>query len=292
MKRRRFTIRAHPAGLALLLLALFFCESGAALAAALALVTHEAAHMLAMLMCGVKSCEVELTPFGGVADVAGYEALSPLRQLAVALSGVTASLISGLLCLRLAPVTPFWGMLWRFNLSLALVNCLPVWPLDGARAVMAAASRLGLAPLALRVMRALAYALSLALVALGVWGASVGQLNLSLILAGPYLCYAAGESALSGGMRLTRRMEAAGESLKRGAVLPARVLICGSRPDALGITRIIGRAPSQSYCLLCVASPDGDITETLTEKRMSDMILGGVVESEQSGRNDLDAQEL
>ncbi len=270
---RRYSIRVHPAGLALLLLSLFFGSSGAVLAAALALLWHEAAHMLTMALCGVKRCEIELTPFGGVADAKGYELLTPLRQLASALSGVAASLAAGLVCVRFAPVSPFWEMLWRFNLSLALVNCLPVWPLDGSRAILALASCFGAAPLALKLMRALAYALAASVAALGVWGAYMGEINISLLLAGPYLCYAASEGALSDNVRMMRRAEAAGDKLRNGGILPVRALICSQKPNLLQIARLMRRTPAGSSCLMCVTSPEGKIIETITEKQMYDMIF-------------------
>lgn len=268
-----YSLRVHPAGLALMLPALFFGSSNIALSAALALLLHEGAHMLAMALCGVKRCSVELTPFGGIADAAGYEALSPARQAISALSGVAVSLAAGLLCLRLAPVTLFWHAMWRVNLSLALVNCLPVWPLDGARAVMALASLLGFAPTALRVMRGLAYALSLALTVLGLYSAFTGSVNLSLLLAAPYLGYAAREGALSEGVRLMRRVEASRGRLMGGGTLPVRALVSMGKPDLLHMTKAIKHMPWGEYCIMLLTSAEGKITHTLTEKQIIDELF-------------------
>ena len=273
MSARGFCLRVHPAGLAALLLALVFGRSHVALAAVLALLWHEGAHVLAMLLCGVSRCEVELTPFGGMADATDYERLSAVRQLVIALSGVAASALLGWACLRYAPVAPFWYALACLNLSLALINCLPVWPLDGARAVLALASKLGCAPAALRVMRFMAYALAVALVALGLYGAWRGHVNLSLLLIGPYLCYAARQSAVSGGVRLMRQAHDIRRKLENGMPMPTRAYVCRGEPDQLTMARMLRRAPSERYHLLHIVDENGAVTDTLSEQQLADRLF-------------------
>lgn len=99
--------------------------------------------MAAMALCGVKHCVVELTPFGGMADAACYERLSPGKRRPPRWRAFWPSALGAWLCLRFAPDTPFWHALYLTNASLAAFNLLPVWPLDGARALLAAAERLG-----------------------------------------------------------------------------------------------------------------------------------------------------
>ena len=187
----RLKLRVHPAGAAWLGACFLMAPSHAVLAAVAALAWHEAAHVAAMALCGVKRCVVELTPFGGMADAACFDRLSPGRKAAASLAGVLASALGAWLCLQFAPVAPFWHALYLANASLAAFNLLPVWPLDGARALLALAERLGVERPAQRVLTGLAYALGLSMVALGLYGAWLGHVNLSLLCAGPYLAYAA-----------------------------------------------------------------------------------------------------
>ena len=104
----RLKLRVHPAGAAWLGACFLMAPSHAVLAAVAALTWHEAAHVAAMALCGVKHCVVELTPFGGMADAACYERLSPGKKAASSLAGVLASAVGAWLCFRFAPDTPFW----------------------------------------------------------------------------------------------------------------------------------------------------------------------------------------
>ena len=117
--------------------------SAGMLAAAAAMALHEGGHVLAMALCGVRECRIELTPFGGVADVPGFERLPARRQCLIALAGVPVSAASAWLCLRFAPQTEFFRLFYRFSMGMALVNVLPVWPLDGARVLLCGARWFG-----------------------------------------------------------------------------------------------------------------------------------------------------
>ena len=208
----RLKLRVHPAGAVWLGACFLLAPSHMVLAAVAALTWHEAAHVAAMTLCGVKHCVVELTPFGGMADAACYERLSPGKKAASSLAGVLASAVGAWLCLRFAPDTPFWHALYLANASLAAFNLLPVWPLDGARALLAAAERLGVERPAQRVLTGLAYALGLSMVVLGLYGAWLGHVNLSLLCAGPYLAYAAHASGVAQSVRRMQRAQDAAQA--------------------------------------------------------------------------------
>lgn len=269
-RRMRFSLRVHPAGLAMLAAALFFAPSGPVLAAVLALLWHEGAHLIAMALCGVPNCAVELTPFGGMADASCYERLSPGRQAVVALSGVLASALGAFLCIRLAPHAPFWVAFGNMHFSLAVLNCLPVWPLDGARAVMAVAARFGAENALRRAMLALAYVLGGCLAALGLYGIWLGHMNVSLLLLGPYLCYAAHESAISQSVRRMQRAQGAGEKLPHGGIMPVRALACADEPTSLTLTRLLSRMPPTHFHLLYVVNREsGRVEKLLTEQEMA-----------------------
>ncbi|MEG2480906.1 MAG: hypothetical protein RSB06_02645 [Clostridia bacterium] len=269
-KRMRFTLRVHPAGLGMLALAFVFAPSQLVLGALLALLWHEGAHVLAMALAGVSACRVELTPFGGMADVVGYERLTHKKQALIALSGVAASAVGAFCCMRFAPHSSFWYALGNMHFSLALLNCLPVWPLDGARVVMAMASRFGVQAAFRRGMLWLAYALGAAMVVLGLYGAWLSHMNPTLFLLAPYLCYAAHEAALCQGVESISRAESTGKKLAEGAVLPVRVLACEQEPAGIGLTRLMTHMPAGTYHLLCVVDHEsGRVQKTLSEQELS-----------------------
>ena len=185
-KRMKLRLKIHPAGAVLAALGLMLFPSAGMLAAAAAMLLHEGGHVLAMALCQVKECRIELTPFGGVADVPGFEHLPGRQQCLIALAGVPVSAASAWLCLRFAPQTEFFRLFYRFSLGMALVNVLPVWPLDGARVLLCAARWFGREEPARRAMLWLSYLLAAGMLALGLAGVFQGRVNLSLFLLPPY----------------------------------------------------------------------------------------------------------
>ena len=270
----RLKLRVHPAGAAWLGACFLMAPSHAVLAAVAALTWHEAAHVAAMALCGVKHCVVELTPFGGMADAACYERLSPGRKAAASLAGVLASALGAWLCMQFAPVAPFWHALYLANASLAAFNLLPVWPLDGARALLAAAERLGAERPAQRVLTGLAYALGLSMVALGLYGAWLGHVNLSLLCAGPYLAYAAHASGVAQSVRRMQRAQDAARKLAGGRVMPVCAYACAASPSRMVLARLADRFSGLRYHLLLVMDPGtGRIRESLTEGEMAQRLF-------------------
>lgn len=131
---------------AALMLALFVC-----------VVLHELGHSLVARAFGVPTREIVLLPIGGVA-LMGPMPRSPLRELAIAVAGplvnvllagllapatgVTAALLGldaqGLVRGAGAPSVPTF-LLWLLgaNVSLAVFNMVPAFPLDGGRILRA-----------------------------------------------------------------------------------------------------------------------------------------------------------
>ena len=248
-QRMKLRLKIHPAGAALAALGLLLLPSAGMLAAAAAMALHEGGHVLAMALCGVRECRIELTPFGGVADVPGFERLPARRQCLIALAGVPVSAACAGLCLRFAPPAEFFRLFYRFSLGMALVNVLPVWPLDGARLLLCAARRLGWEEAARRGMLWLAYLLAAAMLALGVAGVFQGSVNLSLFLLPPYLAYAAWQSSVGGSLR------SAASALEKkpwpeGKLLRAIPLVCRGNPEKVELLRSLRALPAERAAIL------------------------------------------
>jgi len=101
---------------------------------------HELAHSLVSKAQGIPVHRITLFLFGGVASIA-REAASPLGEFIMALAGPVSSLIVafgfGVLWIvgRILsePLAALAGYLALINLSLALFNLIPGFPLDGGR---------------------------------------------------------------------------------------------------------------------------------------------------------------
>ncbi len=245
-----------------------FAPSHWMLAALSALAAHETAHVLAMALCGVQTCTVELTPFGGMADAECFQSLSCGRRACIAAAGVCASALLAWACLRFAPVQPFWYAFLTVNTSLALFNCLPVWPLDGAQAILAFVERFGWERAMQRFLKRLAYLLAGCMLALGLYGAWHGHINLSLFLTAPYLAYAAHASTVAHAVRHMQSVDGANK-LQDGHFMPVQAYACTAEPTRIQAARLVRTLPAQRYHLLYLVDMEsGKIKDTWTEQEL------------------------
>ena len=269
-KQKRFSLRIHPAGMAVFCMALLFGESAEVLAVCAALLWHEAAHAAALFCCCRENCTIELTPFGGMADPKAFERMPPLRQAICAGAGVAGSLLGAWLGMDALPHTDFWNGLMRGHLSLAFVNFLPAWPLDGARVLLAIAACFGREQKMRRVLCACSWVLAAGMVLAALWGAYHGMLNASLLVAGPYLCYAAcqGQAAYS-----VRQLQTLHAKMKDAKILPVQVSASASSDIHRQFSSMVAKWPQNHYQLLFHLDDDGHVQRIWTEKEMLEEVL-------------------
>lgn len=100
----------------------------------LAVISHECAHCVMADMLGYEVCSIELMPYGCRAEIVGI--VSHSDEFLIALAGPVFSLIAYMG----TEVTGLESLkeLSDANMYIALVNMLPVYPLDGGRALGAA----------------------------------------------------------------------------------------------------------------------------------------------------------
>ncbi len=106
----------------------------------LSALAHEIGHSLVSAKCGYRLNEIVLMPFGAVAK-GDIDGLRLVDQIKIALAGPFLSLAIGLFFIALWWIIPdtyaFTDVVAEANLSMALVNFLPVFPLDGGRVLSA-----------------------------------------------------------------------------------------------------------------------------------------------------------
>ena len=86
---------------------------------------HECGHIAAMMICGVKIDKITVYPFG--ADIRVKPRMMSYKQeLLIKSAGILVNLIAALCCL------PFQAVFFLFtNITLALLNMMPITSLDG-----------------------------------------------------------------------------------------------------------------------------------------------------------------
>ena len=234
MKKKFLYIKAHPVALIVFCSSFLFMDSCFVLSATSALLLHEAAHLIVMHFCGIEKCTVELTPFGGMIDARSFEQQSGLKQFLCASAGGAANTGAAFLCLGLAPRTYFWYQFLAANVSLACVNVLPLWPLDGARMVCGIAACFAVERKVRKILLFITYFVGAFFIAVGLYGVWQGIINFSLLMLGPYLLYAAGTERIANGVRslaLTKK------NIRKTLPLPAAVWIGANRKpsDQFGV---------------------------------------------------------
>lgn len=145
MKRRshwrQIRWRCHPV---LLVLGIVWWLAGVgweALAVFTAILWHEAGHTAVALLHDVPLTEVQLLPFGGVAQMNDLSERHPLTEGCIAAAGPAASLAGA--ALTAGASAQGWlpgelgALLYKTHWLLALGNLLPALPLDGGRLLRA-----------------------------------------------------------------------------------------------------------------------------------------------------------
>jgi stage IV sporulation protein FB len=232
-------IRARPPVLLLAGLCALFGQAEGLLLAACLLCAHEAAHALAARALGLRLLEIELAPFGGVAQIEDVER-APAREALVAAAGPLCNLglaaLGGLFAYCAPQSAPHLAGFIAANLVLCFFNLLPAYPLDGGRLLRA----LLLAFCEFRTASRAAAGLGL-LCGFGVTALAVpvylatGKWNLSLALCGLTLFLAALREMRSARLDAARRLLKMRIRLEQGRPVPLRTLVVpeGTRPEAL-----------------------------------------------------------
>lgn len=271
MSKWRFSI--HPAGGLCLLAGMLFLPLDRLLAAAAAIILHEGAHLLVMLLCGVKRVSIEWTPLGFVAQAGSLPLLPAGKRFCIAAAGLGASAAGAAACLPFAMQYRFAYELLNANLSIGLINSLPVLPLDGSRVLLAASAKLGIEKPAAKVMLAVSYAVSAGVCTLGLYSACCGMFRPALCVLGPYLAYAAWRSARESCTDQLRRLE--GRSRRPQKMLyPAQVWVAVGEPEPFQVLHALGQCPEERYFILHrLDASDGRLCAVQTEKQLMSSLV-------------------
>ena len=269
--KNKVSFKIHPASAALLAGVFLFADSRLAIAAMLALALHEGAHVLVLGLCGLEGCRVEITPFGGMLDERAFENYPPWKQAAAAGAGVVISGLAAWSCWYWFDHTLFIQRFFQANLSLAFLNLLPLWPLDGARIIAALAAYLGIEHGVKKALSFLSAAAGIVLALLGLYGVWNGMVNPTLLAAGPYLCYASRSERVASSVRRFGNME---RKLTTGKALQVSLAACGEKQLRDQFAARLARGGENTYQVLITVDPvNGRIRKWWTEHEMLNHLL-------------------
>lgn len=237
------------------------------------IVAHELAHLAVAAAVGCGPRGFSLSPAGMSIQLAPGLAAIPAAEIMVAAAGPLHHLIVlGLARLSapfVAALGPHWPFFVRANLSLAIFNLIPAFPLDGGRILRAALSYRLDSARATRMVTALGKYLALALAAAGSYLLVRGRGPL-LLLSGLYLLYHAPrgqEYLLAGRFRLLARKR---RLLAKGRVLAGQCLIVR---EGVEIWPIVERRGGRQYLLFCLLDKYGHHQGWLTEELAIEAVM-------------------
>ncbi len=279
IKTRQFTLRVHWAGLLLLVFAVLVGQAETAACLLLALILHEAFHLVAVAVLKAPLHRLELTPFGGMMEVDGFQALPSMHRAYIAAAGVLGSLMVGLACrwgMGSAEADAFWATLGRVSLWLAFWNALPALPMDGGQVLAALGDRFSFGQRLRKGLMVAGAALGLGLLGLAAYGAWQGHVNITLIMAGPYLCYAARQSYLTSSMRLVEESLHIQHKLHRGGSWKVDGIACPvgiSRQELLKLW--LALPPANFHYLIWLEPHSGKVQKVMEEAEVIAELLKG-----------------
>lgn len=249
-----------------LLLALYVCVA-----------LHECGHALMARHFGVKTADITLFPFGGVAMLKGHP--EPKSEIWIALAGPAVNLViaAGLaaVCAIFGqpigwtnqPDASFLSTLLAGNLSIALFNLIPAFPMDGGRVLRALLAMRTSELKATKLAAALGQAIAVILGVVGLMG------NFVLVLIAVFVFIAAGQES----MQAVTRSLMAGHLLEEAMLSDFRAL-----PHAARLEEAAELALSGSQKAFPVVSGDSmiglitadDIADGLADGYGDDYVAG------------------
>ena len=270
MRKTDVVITVHPAGAILFGIAFLFLPVPEILAILMGLLLHEGCHFAAMWLAGVRVLQMELTPFGGMMDAQVYNDLPAAKQAMCAGAGIAGSAMGYLLWKEQSGL--FVNAFRNVNLSLFVVNALPLWPVDGARVILAFAKKAGSENAVRKILSYLAYAVGVVMVILGIYGVWIGITNLSLLLCGPYLCYAARQGYIAQRVRQLQKSYYGG----RNGHTPMLASVYVARQEFEHMAKVITLAKREAgrYQLLFTLDSSNKIIRVETEDEIMEEITG------------------
>ncbi|MGE5380326.1 MAG: site-2 protease family protein [Methylocystaceae bacterium] len=259
--------------LGFLILAVLYAAAGliAPLTAVMVgLFLHEAAHAITAVIFGVKVTRVELLPFGGQAVIEDIMALSPEKEMIIALAGPAVSLLlAGLSYVwRQTPLVNVF--LWA-NLFLALFNLLPVLPLDGGRLVRAAISTIFGFKKATAYIASLGMVVGIILLLAGAAGCIYRQpLAVNPLVMGVVLLLAARREKQMIYYSFVRYLLGKQGILDKEGQLNARTMIAR---ENVPLKRVIAHTSPHEYLVVLVSQEGGKVVGVVTEEKMVEQYI-------------------
>lgn len=177
--------------------------------ATLSIILHEAAHALASYALGNPPSSLELTPLGAMMQLESESVLPPWKRCLVLFAGPVSNVLMCWLAMwtgknEIFPIE-LSQTLFLCNLSILMINMLPVLPLDGGRLLALLLSMYLHRRTVYKTMRVIGTIAGAGLILMNLWCCmKLGGWNLSLAFSGCCVLYSAAVSTTTQAMQELR----------------------------------------------------------------------------------------
>ena len=153
---------------------------------------HELAHCVALKMVGEIPKSVVIHTFGVKIETSKHGLFPPRQMIPIAASGPVVNLLLGI-----AAWYNNWDVWIAPNMALAIMNFLPVFPLDGGQILYSILAVCRGRKRAKRILRAFGGGIGLLLAVAGVYVLFVTKFNFTLLLIAIFVLYTARKDAIN-----------------------------------------------------------------------------------------------
>ena len=197
----------------------------------LAVSLHECSHVAVAGSFGLRAERLVITPVGELAVIQGLEFLPYYQRFLIISAGPITNLALYGAGLLLLPDGSFRHFFCSANLSIALFNLLPAYPLDGGRLLrFLLANPMGVIPANRMIMKISAF-LSWALICLGFVQVILYPFNISLLCIGFYLGQVGKKEYVFMTYEFYRSIIASDSKIKNARERPVKPLMVSAQAD-------------------------------------------------------------
>ena len=236
----------------------------------LSIALHETAHGIASALWGQPPKSIEITPLGAVMRLEDEERLPACKQLIVILTGplMTLALNRAAYCL---PET-IKQIVFLSNLSILLMNLIPVLPLDGGRLLLLLLRSVFSRTVSTKIMKGFSISIGTGLILLNIlYSWRYGGWNLSLAFSGCFIIYSASRYPLTYAMSEIRYFLERKIKLERRGRLPTRLLSVLHTEQLSRLVRLL--PPGHMIVFLCMEAGTGRMLGAIHEAALIQLYL-------------------
>lgn len=237
------------------------------------IIIHELAHVYLAFKLGYKVDCVELFPFGGVARIEGLIGTEPLKEIKVVVIGPAINVLLAvvfILTKKYLFENQIIDLLIKTNVMLALINLLPILPLDGGRILRAILSlNIGIKKATLCVLE-FTYILSTIIILIGAVFSIKNMYGIYLILFFIFIIIAAKKEKNMAVFICLKQIICKKQRMTKTGIYKVQHIIC---LNDMKIKSVIENFLPNKYHIIIVIDREGKVIGTLYEKQ----ILEGVI---------------